>query len=133
MIRRPPRSRLTDTLFPYTALCRSHVDQSGAHAGPPGSGTTWCAERVDGAGDVEGHRRAGDPGGVGRIRARGEVCPRTVLELGDDLPDDRVVTVTFVGLDGGQGRVRDEPMLPVGRDQPAPLGEHGKATFRERV
>src|SRR3546814_9712564 len=78
-----------------------HVDQCGADAGSHGSGTTWCAERVDGAGDVEGHRRAGDPGGVGRIRARGEVCQRTVLELGDDLLDDRVVTVTFVGLDGG--------------------------------
>src|SRR3546814_13542478 len=25
MIRRPPRSTLTDTLFPYTALFRSHV------------------------------------------------------------------------------------------------------------
>src|SRR3546814_5747327 len=86
------------------------------------SSDLWCAERVDGAGDVEGHRRAGDPGGVGRIRARGEVCQRTVLELGDDLLDDRVVTVTFVGLDGGQGRVRDEPMMPVGREQLALLG-----------
>src|SRR3546814_4631578 len=25
MIRRPPRSTRTDTLFPYTTLCRSHV------------------------------------------------------------------------------------------------------------
>src|SRR3546814_16248313 len=75
------------------------------------SSDLWCAERVDGAGDVEGHRRAGDPGGVGRIRARGEVCQRTVLELGADLLDDRVVTVTFVGLDGGQGRDRDEHMM----------------------
>src|SRR3546814_5139080 len=33
-------------------------EQSGAHAGPPGSGTTWCAERVDGAGDVEGDRKS---------------------------------------------------------------------------
>src|SRR3546814_18592405 len=29
MIRRPPRSTRTDTLFPYTTLFRSHVD-------------TWC-------------------------------------------------------------------------------------------
>src|SRR3546814_14008208 len=27
MIRRPPRSTLTDTLFPYTTLCRSHVER----------------------------------------------------------------------------------------------------------
>src|SRR3546814_7063189 len=26
MIRRPPRSTRTDTLFPYTTLCRSHAD-----------------------------------------------------------------------------------------------------------
>src|SRR3546814_18552180 len=26
MIRRPPRSTLTDTLFPYTTLFRSHLD-----------------------------------------------------------------------------------------------------------
>src|SRR3546814_10369416 len=29
MIRRPPRSTRTDTLFPYTTLFRSMVDQSG--------------------------------------------------------------------------------------------------------
>src|SRR3546814_15738055 len=143
MIRRPPRSTRTDTLFPYTTLFRSccrwaggcgerglpvlgpgpvagkvqyeaasggrdpggHVDQSGAHAGPPGSGTTWCAEHVDGAGDVEGHRRAGDPGGVGRIRARGAVCQRTVLDLCAALLADRVVALTFVRPLGGRGRV----------------------------
>src|SRR3546814_18763811 len=27
MIRRPPRSTLTDTLFPYTTLCRSAIRQ----------------------------------------------------------------------------------------------------------
>src|SRR3546814_6997468 len=29
MIRRPPRSTRTDTLFPYTTLCRSGVDANG--------------------------------------------------------------------------------------------------------
>src|SRR3546814_15283894 len=28
MIRRPPRSTRTDTLFPYTTLCRSDLDES---------------------------------------------------------------------------------------------------------
>src|SRR3546814_3704629 len=33
MIRRPPRSTRTDTLFPYTTLFRSHVGDAGyAHA-----------------------------------------------------------------------------------------------------
>src|SRR3546814_5547563 len=41
MIRRPPRSPLTDTLFPYTTLCRAlsdttlaQVERDGAGAGP---------------------------------------------------------------------------------------------------
>src|SRR3546814_11732542 len=36
MIRRPPRSTRTDTLFPYTTLVRSHLDDPGGeveHAG----------------------------------------------------------------------------------------------------
>src|SRR3546814_11978313 len=33
MIRRPPRSTRTDTLFPYTTLFRSN--RQGHHAGPP--------------------------------------------------------------------------------------------------
>src|SRR3546814_6078835 len=32
MIRRPPRSKRTDTLFPYTTLCRSQGQQDGADA-----------------------------------------------------------------------------------------------------
>src|SRR3546814_15562831 len=32
MIRRPPRSTRTDTLFPYTTLFRSVVEQGGANA-----------------------------------------------------------------------------------------------------
>src|SRR3546814_2025392 len=35
MIRRPPRSRRTDTLFPYTSLCRSYsVSLDALHALP---------------------------------------------------------------------------------------------------
>src|SRR3546814_1920470 len=32
MIRRPPKSTRTDTLFPYTTLFRSHVDRPGVEA-----------------------------------------------------------------------------------------------------
>src|SRR3546814_12702204 len=35
MIRRPPRSTLTDTLFPYTTLFRSDDFQQPDHARPP--------------------------------------------------------------------------------------------------
>src|SRR3546814_7079771 len=34
MIRRPPRSTRTDTLFPYTTLFRSHLRPAGRKAGP---------------------------------------------------------------------------------------------------
>src|SRR3546814_2673566 len=36
MIRRPPRSTRTDTLFPYTTLFRSLGDRHGRHAGARG-------------------------------------------------------------------------------------------------
>src|SRR3546814_13744060 len=38
MIRRPPRSTRTDTLFPYTTLFRSLVIDSGAHRRGDGGG-----------------------------------------------------------------------------------------------
>src|SRR3546814_13601300 len=34
MVRRPPRSTLTDTLFPYTTLFRSVIGEGAAHVGP---------------------------------------------------------------------------------------------------
>ncbi len=43
---------------------------------------------------------------------RGQVCQWPVLELGDDLFDDRVVTVTLVGLNHVQGGVGDEGGAP---------------------
>src|SRR3546814_19525664 len=44
MIRRPPRSTRTDTLFPYTTLCRSHVEIAGDRLAP-----------ADAAGDEHRH------------------------------------------------------------------------------
>src|SRR3546814_15155548 len=35
MIRRPPRSTRTDTLFPYTTLCRSSASRLGRHDEQP--------------------------------------------------------------------------------------------------
>src|SRR3546814_17994984 len=44
MIRRPPRSTRTDTLFPYTTLFRSHQFVGRAEGqGPSG----WCNRRID--------------------------------------------------------------------------------------
>jgi hypothetical protein len=55
-----------------------------------------------GAGDVERDHRAGDPGGAGRVLPRPQMRQRSVLELGDDLFDDRVIPVPLVGLDDAQ-------------------------------
>src|SRR3546814_16994451 len=41
MIRRPPRSTRTDTLFPYTTLFRSRMATSVSTAGGAGMGKTW--------------------------------------------------------------------------------------------
>ena len=42
---------------------------------------------------------------------------RAILELSDDLLDERVVAMTLVGLDRGQRAVGDERVVAVGREQ----------------
>src|SRR3546814_11892612 len=98
MIRRPPRSTRTDTLFPYTTLFRSAIDISRealddliAHFGadrvstivadlstPEGAkGSIDEAVAVLGGADVWGARRpAGDGVGreIGRASSRERVC-----------------------------------------------------------
>src|SRR3546814_6837354 len=64
MIRLPPRSTRTDTLFPYTTLFRSVAErpQPRLHAGPvverllQGAGDAVCG---DGAGQIRGHHHQG--------------------------------------------------------------------------
>src|SRR3546814_10222841 len=48
MIRRPPRSTRTDTLFPYTTLFRSHFPKDSCVESNPGitaEATHWLADR----------------------------------------------------------------------------------------
>src|SRR3546814_8572234 len=75
MIRRPPRSTRTDTLFPYTTLFRSH-DQAGAGVGRPAlhrldhvPGVPWDLRKGPRAGEAlpeDRHRRADRGRGGGR-------------------------------------------------------------------
>src|SRR3546814_17809724 len=58
MIRRPPRSTRTDTLFPYTTLFRSASDHARAVERPRGGGI----ERVDGERRLARAGNAGDAG-----------------------------------------------------------------------
>src|SRR3546814_2935684 len=80
MIRRPPRSTRTDTLFPYTTLFRSSagVMCSGATAGRAGAAVAgpgqdarrYCRHRYAGAQSIVGFREI--PSGrkpLGRVRS----------------------------------------------------------------
>src|SRR3546814_15295951 len=76
MIRRPPRSTLTDTLFPYTTLFRSADEDGVGHLRDAGRradavdpvGHPASPERADDAGDPE--HRAGHPGRLRLAEAR---------------------------------------------------------------
>src|SRR3546814_20151202 len=63
MIRRPPRSTRTGTLFPYMTLCRSPAD---GHVGTLGQHQASELARLHGAGEAPGrHGGAVVPGAVG--------------------------------------------------------------------
>src|SRR3546814_2308809 len=87
MIRRPPRSTRTDTLFPYTTLFRSDVDAEGAHLG-------------DVAGDLRHHRR---------VHA---VLPVAHQGLAGNLQQD---TLVLLGAGGPGLRVGHEPLFELWR------------------
>src|SRR3546814_6179938 len=62
MLRRPPRSTRTDTLFPYTTLFRSHESRNPASGDRLDRLDTGDARLADGdpaAGDEGGGRRSG--------------------------------------------------------------------------
>src|SRR3546814_8363392 len=67
MIRRPPRSTRTDTLFPYTTLFRSPVAAAGRTALRPGRPVRLRARAVA---DRAGERRGDRPAGAGVLPAR---------------------------------------------------------------
>src|SRR3546814_1237681 len=95
MIRRPPRSTRTDTLFPYTTLFRSaSAPDSGRHNGPPcsaipeGGKPAGASGPVDGCAGARGRLRRGlavsrripaeDPHGSGGWLAGSDNhCPRS--------------------------------------------------------
>src|SRR3546814_4553088 len=82
MIRRPPRSTRTDTLFPYTTLFRSAVGADDARRGGAQFGQDeqkGFAEREGGVGlDQKARARqvSDDDRGLGRRRARRDVEPQ---------------------------------------------------------
>src|SRR3546814_6259661 len=53
MIRRPPRSTRTDTLFPYTTLFRSQADRTGLAGGASAAGVDEDVEALGVLGQLE--------------------------------------------------------------------------------
>src|SRR3546814_1141096 len=90
MLRRPPRSTRTDTLFPYTTLFRSQAIDDGAELHGPLFGHILCAQHEDKAPplfdtdrDVADEDRG--PGLVGRDIDFGEQAGRqTATRIGQD-------------------------------------------------
>src|SRR3546814_21150286 len=128
MIRRPPRSTRTDTLFPYTTLFRSHmlaiVQPALSH--PPFRGDDRLAVaglRRGAAGDSCGRGVGGRSGPVVRLRK----VPRPFVAPGVD-GDDAVFAVSRHFFGRGplflRGRGRAAPPL-FGAPPGGPLGGGG--------
>src|SRR3546814_20052026 len=95
MIRRPPRSTRTDTLFPYTALFRSIALSLGAGAEEelPHRGSQAHADRGDVVGDVVHRvvdRHAGVDGATRRVYVQEDIGPRVLDRQPQHMPEDRV-------------------------------------------
>src|SRR3546814_18544607 len=98
MIRRPPRSTRTDTLFPYTTLFRSGGDRIHAVEGVLSGSLGWLFGRYDGerpfSGLVREARDAGYTEPDPRIDLSGEDVRRKLLNLaraaGLSLPPDGI-------------------------------------------
>ena len=74
-------------------------------------------EGAGGAGQVERDRGQHQPGGVGRELPGGQMRQRAVLQIGDDLLDDRVPPVIGLGLEHRQRRIGEHGVMPPDREQ----------------
>src|SRR3546814_17198532 len=108
MIRRPPRSTRTDTLFPYTTLFRSIVEVDAGRVLPL---------RLEEVGRQR-NARMRDAGDAAQLRRR----------VGDDLVDRQLLVLNAVH-EGGVGAVLQQAPHQVGTQ----ILKNGRASWRERV
>src|SRR3546814_15530957 len=110
MIRRPPRSTRTDTLFPYTTLFRSQVDAGG-------------------------RRRAADRGlHRGRAGVAEQVEETAAARLAEDALAQRTVVEEQAGVEVVE-QVHPQPRLAFAHDEAftTRAAEIGRASCRARV
>src|SRR3546814_20617540 len=112
MIRRPPRSTRTDTLFPYTTLFRSLVDASQRDAG---------ADHAQRGVETSGSQRAGV--------AVGEHAAPRLDQRGAELAH---AAVGGEILDFDRARLEFQHVAPVVSSEGRSVGEHGVSTYRPR-
>src|SRR3546814_15914408 len=121
MIRRPPRSTRTDTLFPYTTLFRSAVQQrADGRAVPPGENLAQnahgCAVYSQGA-----MLRKRQTVRISRFLALFSACPELVegpfflLPLEAGRPPSTALSVAQDRLRPAQGERQREPRSEIGR------------------
>src|SRR3546814_19414324 len=87
MIRLPPRSTRTDTLFPYTTLFRSPGHREGAALGAPGHGDLLPHDRPPAGADLR------YPGGGNGLRLRRIGRLRHPRAQADRRPDRQVLAL----------------------------------------
>src|SRR3546814_4756445 len=97
MIRRPPRSTRTDTLFPYTTLFRSAGQQAGLRQHLEAVADAEHRHALVGArDDLLHHRRVGRHGAAAQVVAVGEAAGQhdevDLLEVAVLVPQERKIT-----------------------------------------
>src|SRR3546814_9145638 len=107
MIRRPPRSTRTDTLFPYTALFRSPAQCHYPRAWPPGRDRRGTRTRIETERKGQGQIQQG----AGREYAKGPGAIRQAGGTGTDRPRRQSHVAAFVG--GTQPEQRAQSLLPL--------------------
>src|SRR3546814_19759106 len=115
MIRRPPRSTRTDTLFPYTTLFRSDVGDAGRRLHP----TTGALadRRVERLVDPRGRRE------VGRAQVEGTHDHRPLADLAFCALDARLpVELAAWPTEPRDGRGVDIEAVGAGADRRTPSG-----------
>src|SRR3546814_3166614 len=95
MIRRPPRSTRTDTLFPYTTLFRSSLVEKAAETMEQDAAERLAAKMSKGQFDMEDLRsqlrQMRNMGGIGALASMIPGLAKAKAAMANNGPDDRLL------------------------------------------